>query len=422
MTENTLQPKGFLVWGICALFFLYDSFLRTVIGAYQLSLMQDLGITAVQFSLLSSTIFVIVFGLMQIPVGLIVDSIGLKKSLLIGAMCCSISSICFSYAPNYSVALACRVLMGFGASFGFVSLLVSVWEWMPRKYTAVFFGLSQFIGTLGPMAAAGPLETLSTSVGLDWRSLFFILSIIGFLLTAAVFFFVENNRDTAGSYIVLYKPQSISTSLWTLFSRTQPWCIAIVSALLYFTMEYLSENEGRLFLMSKGLTASSAAYMISISWMGYAIACPVLGLLSDWLERRKVVLQFCAFLALASIVTLLYSTTKLYMQLAFFALGASAAGHNISLALMAEQFKKQFVAVGFGLNNAVLNLLAGINAPVLGFLLGVTSEGASFSLSDYLFVFNILIAIAVLSIVLSLFCIRETYCKSAVTFTVLKRP
>ena len=149
MGENKLQAKGFLVWGICALFFLYEFFLRTVIGTYQHPLMHDLGLTSFQFSVLSTTIFLLIYGCMQIPAGLIVDNIGLKKSLLIGAVCCTVSSIGFAYADSYAVAIIYRMLMGFGASFGFICLLISVHDWMPHKYSAIFIGLSQFIGTLG---------------------------------------------------------------------------------------------------------------------------------------------------------------------------------------------------------------------------------------------------------------------------------
>lgn len=57
MQDNTLQLKGFIVWGVCALFFLYEFFLRTVMGSYQAAIMQDLHLTSFEFSILSTTIF-----------------------------------------------------------------------------------------------------------------------------------------------------------------------------------------------------------------------------------------------------------------------------------------------------------------------------------------------------------------------------
>ncbi len=420
MGENKLQAKGFLVWGICALFFLYEFLLRTVIGTYQHPLMYDLNLTSFQFSVLSTTIFLLIYGCMQIPVGLIVDNIGLKKSLLIGAICCMISSFGFAYADSYAVALIYRMLMGFGASFGFICMLISVHDWMPHKYSAIFIGLSQFLGTLGPMIAAGPLESLSETTGVSWRIIFTCLGLMGFVITTLVFLFVENNNQKAGKFLVLYKSEKLSTSLLRLFKRIQPWYIAILSTCLYFTIEYLSENEGRAFLALKGISPSHAGYMITTAWIGYAIGCPLFGFLSDILERRKAILSFCSVLALISVSTFLYSPNKLYIQIAFFMLGLSASGQSIGFATVAEQFKKQFVAVGFGLNNAMIMIISAINAPTIGFFLDYARNGAPVSLDNYLLVFNVLIFIAALAIIMSIFFVKETFCKSSIDFTILK--
>lgn len=420
MVENKLQAKGFLVWGACALFFLYEFSLRTIMGTYQSSLMQDLSLTSMQFSLLSTTIFLLVYGLMQIPVGIIFDNIGLKKSLIIGAACCTVSVIGFSYAHTYGMAMAFRMIMGFGASFGFIGLLISIYDWMPHKYNAIFIGLSQFIGTLGPMMVAGPLESLSATADLSWRFVFLCLGGAGLVLLVLIFFFVDNNRKQAGKCLIFYKPQKISTSISLLFSRAQPWYIAFLSASLYFTIEYLSENEARAFLAFKGISSKSAAYMITIAWIGYAVGCPLLGFLSDMFERRKLVLELSAFIAVIAILMLLYLPGILQLQTAFFILGISASGQSIGFATIAEQFKKQFVAVGFGLNNTMIAAISAVNSSVIGLLLDATKNEKCITLNHYLLVFNILIAIAVLALILAKFFIKETYCKSFVSFTIVK--
>ena len=158
MIDTTkLSGQGLLVWGICALFFLYEFFLRTVIGTFQHPLMADLQLNAIQFSVLSTTIFLLVYGLMQLPVGFILEQLGLKKSLLLGSGLCTLATIGFSFSYQFWTALFFRIGMGLGASFGFIALLVSVSEWMPLRLRGTFIGLSQFIGTMGPMLAAGPL-------------------------------------------------------------------------------------------------------------------------------------------------------------------------------------------------------------------------------------------------------------------------
>ncbi|MBS0655772.1 MAG: MFS transporter [Verrucomicrobia bacterium] len=382
--------------------------------------MYDLGLTSFEFSLLSSALFLIVYGTMQIPVGLIVDNIGLKKSLFVGALVCSIAAFGLACSYSYPVAVFYRMLMGFGASFGFICLLMAVNDWIPRRYSAIFIGLSQFIGTLGPMIAAGPLHVLAESSDISWRNIFFVLGYIGLAVLALITIFVKNNKQHTERFVILRRPEKIKYSIMRLFSR-QPWYIAIVSAGLFFTIEYLSENEGRTFLSLKGCNVAFASYMVTLSWFGYALGCPILGLLSDLIQRRKSLLTLCALFGTLSIVTIVYSTNKNLLSISFFILGVSASGQTIGFAIMAEQFKKQFIALGFGLNNAVITIIAAINAPAIGFVLDYVKKEPQIALSEYQSVFTILIALALITFVISRFFIKETYCKSAMEFTLLKR-
>lgn len=420
MHDQPFKLKGFVVWGVCALFYLYEFSLRTILGTYQQPVMQALHLNAFQFSMLSTAVFFLVYGLMQIPAGLIIDQIGLKRSLLMASVCCGLASLGFASSQHFTEAIVFRVLTGLGASFGFVCLLIAVHDWMPHRYSGVFIGLSQLIGTLGPMFVAGPLASMSASSGISWRTVFIGLSITGAILTVLVFLFVENSKKTAGDFIVLDKPERVKVSLLRLFDRWQPWVVAICSAALYFTVEYFSDNEGRNFLMLKGADLSSASYMITVSWIGYAIACPLMGFVSDLLERRKVVMVAMAVLGLVAISTIMYGHHKPTMPLAFFALGFAASGESVGFAVMAEQFKSRFVAIGFGLNNAVITTVVALNAPVIGYWLDAISGSHHASLHDYLIVFRVLVAVAVVALLLSLFWIKETFCKSAVEFTVLE--
>lgn len=419
MKDQGFKLKGFIVWGIAALFFFYEFLLRIVVGTYQHLIMHDLQLDLFKFSFLSTTIFLLIYGLMQIPVGLIVDSIGLKKSLSFGALCCFVASFGFAYSQTFFVAILFRMLMGLGASFGFIGLLISVNEWMPHKYRGVFIGLSQFVGTMGPVVATGPLETFSHSSGVAWQSVFMVLGAVGSVLFVLTILFVENNSESTGQYTIIHKKESPLLSFKRLFYRVEPWYIAALSTCLYFAVEYLSENEGRAFLILKGIEKESASYMLTVSWIGYAIASPVLGLLSDILERRKVFLVACSIIACFAACTIVYSKDFWLLYVAFFALGASAASQTVAFALMAEQFEKKFVGVGFGLNNALMTIVAALNAPLIGVILNYMSGGQSITLSVYTQVFVVLVLLAVCAVILSVFFIKESFCKSMVDFTFL---
>ncbi len=415
---DKIFSKGTAIWLICALFFLYEFFLRTVIGTYQVSLMHDLELSAVQFALISSTFFLIVYGLMQIPVGLIVDHMGLKKSLMLASVACAISTFGFSYSENFITASIFRMLMGFGASFGFICLLVSVYEWMPSKYRAIFIGLSQFIGTIGPMLAAGPLSSLSIEHGVSWNNIFIALSVIGVVLSVVSLFFVENNKEIKAGFIILHKPETVLNSFKRLFKKIQPWYIATVSAVIYFPIEYLSENEGRIFLNLKGINIEDASYMITTSWIGFAIFCPLFGLISDWLDRRKLFLVLTSGITFFAMLLLIYAENSYLLFFSFFLIGVGASGQVIGFVNISENFKKQFTAISLALNNAVIITFAAIMPPILGFFIEHISDVVT--IQTYQTIFMVIVVFAALAFAISFFFIKETFAKSTSEFTILK--
>ena len=417
--NRSFTVTGFTVWGICALFFLYEFLLRTIIGTFQHPIMYDLNLSPLKFSLLSTSTYLLIYGIMQIPVGLITDYYGLKKTLFTGAMICSLSAIGFAYSHNFSTALFFRILTGLGSSFGFICLLISVYECMPKRNTAFLIGISQFIGTIGPMIAAGPINSLTENSSINWRNIFLFLGLIGLSLALLIIIFVKSNPQKEGNYLILRKPEKLTTSIKQLFLRLSPWSIALFSASIYFSIEFLSENDGKIFLTLKEHSPKFSSYMITISWLGYAIGCPLLGFLSDYFERRKNIMLVSAIIGIASITTIVFSNEKSALINAFFLLGIAGSGQSVGFAMMAEHFKSKHVAIGLSLNNAAITILSAINAPIISFILDSIKTTEQPSLANYQSAFYALIILACLALILVIFSIKETFCKSAVDFTYL---
>ncbi|MGC6404342.1 MAG: MFS transporter [Candidatus Comchoanobacterales bacterium] len=418
---NEFQPRGFLIWGICALFFFYEFFLRVLPGSFQSAIMHDLQLSNMAFSTLSTTVFLLVYGLMQMPVGVIAEHWGLKKSLFMGVMVCSLSSLGIAWSTSFWPALFCRLVMGFGASFGFICLLVSVTEWMPARHRALFIGLSQFLGTLGPILATGPLLALTQKMALSWQSVFEILSIIGVIIALLVFIFVENNTERKGVFSIIHLPEGWRQSLAVIFKKSQPLWIAWLSFCLYFIIEYLTENEGLYFLKLKNDQMSElyAGQLLSLAWWSYAISSPLWGWISDRFKRRKLPLQISAIFLVISMTIWVYGVDMQLLLLAMVLLGVGASGQTVGFALMADQLSHRYIAMGYGLNNAVITFVAAINAPALGGLLEIIKQGEMPSYVDYQWVFHALIAFALMALWVSSFKIKETFCKTQSGLTVL---
>lgn len=411
--DNKISLKGMIVWGVCALFFMYEFLLRTILGTFQYPLMHDLHLSPVSFALISSTAYQIMYGSMQIPVGIITDRFGIKRTCFFAVIICAIGTLGFSMTHHFSSAIANRLLMGFGSSFGFICLLVAVYDWMPRKNIALFIGLSQFIGTMGPMLAAGPMNSIASSATINWRTIFIILAVIGGFIGILVLLFVDKNRKNQGKFIVLSRPSTILSNLRRLMGQKETWFIALYSSCVYFAIEYLSENEGVEFLRHKGFASGFASYMITLAWFGYAIGCPSLGFISDKLQRRKPILIACSLIGLTALTGIIYlSLNALMTSICFIFLGIGASGQSLGFATMAEQCKEDYLAVGLGFNNGMMMLFASINAPLIGWILSHVSQAGNVRLADYHEAFGIIIVLGIAAVLISTFLIKETFCKS----------
>ncbi len=101
-------------WVMLGLFWLiYFSFgmIRSSIYPLITPIAQDLGLTNAQIGSILG-IFLLVYVFLALPIGLIIDRIGIRKSLLAGISVLSLSGILRAYASSYETLLLSVGLMG----------------------------------------------------------------------------------------------------------------------------------------------------------------------------------------------------------------------------------------------------------------------------------------------------------------------
>ncbi|MEY8716019.1 MFS transporter [Francisella philomiragia] len=416
--NNRLSFLAITIWLTCAVFFMYEFLLRTILGTFEHQIISDLDLSILTFSILSSTAYQLTYGIMQIPVGIITDKLGLKKALTLAILVCALGVGLFGVSNSFGAALVYRVMIGFGASFGFLCLLIAVYDWLPHKHIGLFIGLSQFIGVLGPMLAAGPLESLSQAGGIDWRYVFIILAIIGVVLAGITIVIVKNNDQSGESgknrFIILNTPTSVMKEIQSIFSNKQIWLIAVFSATTYLAIEYLSENATKSFLSLNGFDAKFSSYLITLAWLGYGIGCPTLGAISDRIKRRKPVMIFAICLTFVSLATIIFfPINQAILYLSFIYLGLGASGQSIGFAIIAEQSSSGCRAAALGVNNFLIMLSVGVGSPIISEVFDLFSnQGKNPSITSYQTSLSLLLVFTALGVLISIFFIKETFCRS----------
>jgi len=299
-----LSSRGLIIWLLAATFFLYEFFLRTFVGTLAHQIITDLALNAETFALVGVAYY-IGYGCMQIPAGVLADKFDLKYVLGFAVLLCALSAFLFSQATALLFALFSRFLMGLGSSFAFVCLLVVVMRWFPRKLFAFFAGVSQFIGTLGPLLAGGPLMVLVSAYQGHWREPLMLISALGFLLALLIFLIVKNKAQ-AERQSIMPNQALLKVQLVHLIKNPQVWYVAFYSASIYISITLLGAIWGTDYLEVRGFSQRVAADIISLTWFGYALGCPLLGVLSDLTKRRKPVLIGCAILGLLITLCITY--------------------------------------------------------------------------------------------------------------------
>jgi MFS family permease len=427
-TDNKISPLGFIIWLTAALFFLYEFFLRTFVGSLAHQLIPNLHLSLEQFAFIGSAYY-FTYGIMQIPVGILVDKFGVKRILMFATLVCAGAAYWFAHANGFVDALLARVLMGFGSSFAFISLLSISMEWFPRKYFGFFAGSSQFVGTMGPLLAGGPLVAAMAASGGSWRLPLTYVSIIGVGLTVLVFLIVKNKtRGKGDNFVRLERPRPFINSLKQMVKSKQVWFIAIYSGTSYGAIALLGAIWGTEYLQTRGLSQDAAAYCVSTAWIGYALGCPLMGFISDLTKRRKPGLIFCA--ALGIVITLLITFSSISFAwlyaLLFFLLGIAASGQNIGFAAIIEHVPTNTRAAALGVNNAAVISFDTFMPPIIGYLIALSAGHIHGNVDqlrpeNFSVAFLIMPILYTLGLLIALFLIKETYCKPQKESIILTR-
>jgi len=201
---NNFNPKDdikkmmkyrYLVWGCLAIAYLVVFFHRLAAGVVRLDLINAFNITDSTFSAIGTTYFY-VYLIMQIPTGMLVDSIGPRKTVTVGSLIAGVGSILFGAAANVPMLFVGRFLIGLGVSVIFVSTLKILSQWFRPSEFSTMTGITVFIGTMGGVIAQTPLAVLVENT--SWRTAFIGIGIFSLFLTVALFLLVRNNPKEIG--------------------------------------------------------------------------------------------------------------------------------------------------------------------------------------------------------------------------------
>ncbi len=335
-----------------------------------------------------------IYTLMQIPVGVMVDTLGPRRIVTLGAFIAGAGSVLFALAESLGVASSGRMLVGLGVSAAFLALLKINAAWFHAREFATITGFTLFLGNLGAVLSAAPLAWLVMVT--DWRSVFVALGVFSLLLGVLTWVLVRDHPRDVGlpsmRELEGLPPEQKHEGHWFEGLRK------VMKNRASWPGFWLNTGVGGSFLAFAGLwavpylvdvhliTKTQATYHTTLMLLGFALGCWMVGAWSDRLGKRKpLLLCLTGLFTLCWIPWIIGMALPITVSLLLFALmGLCAAGFSLTWALVKEENPLELSGMATSLVNTGIFLGTAIYQPLFGWVLDVSAQGRDdYMLQDY---------------------------------------
>ncbi|MER5768882.1 MFS transporter [Streptomyces sp. NPDC001985] len=183
------------IWSIGVSVYFVAIIFRTSLGVAGLDAADRFDVNASALSTFS-ILQLLVYAGMQIPVGLLVDRLGTKRMLVIGAALFTAGQLGFALAPSYGMALTARVLLGCGDAMTFISVLRLGSRWFPPRRGPLIAQVAALFGMAGNLVSTMLVSRLLHDVG--WTATFAGSSVAGAVVLVLVLLFLKDEPGVSG--------------------------------------------------------------------------------------------------------------------------------------------------------------------------------------------------------------------------------
>lgn len=421
------MSAALFVWSFGACFYLLAFFHRVAPAVITGELMKDFNISAVTLGNLSAFYFYS-YVAMQIPTGIMADSLGPRRLLTIGTLVATLGAVLFALAPTIVWAMAGRLLIGASVAVAFVCLLKLAANWFAPNQFAMISGLALFCGIIGAVCAGTPMRILVDHFG--WRHVILLSAVATFVVGVCTWLFVRDYPGEKGFRNFLTSPATASAKragemaadLMHVFSYRNTLLLFIIPGGLVGAVLTFSGLWGVPYLITlHGISSAEAATISSTLLVAWALGGPFFGWMSDRAGNRKMLYLAGCGVAVTGwlIIVLIDSISLAFLVPLLLTVGFASGCIVISFAFAKESVPAHLAGTVAGVINMGIMMGPMILQPAVGWVLdrmwgGVLHEGVRvYDLAAYKNGFSLMLAWLALSFVLLLFT-RETGCRQVV--------
>lgn len=423
--QAQLQRLRWTAFVVVGLAFVLSFFHRFAPAAIASDLQSAFQIHSAALGGLAATYFY-VYTVMQIPTGILADTLGPRRLVAAGGVVAGLGSVVFGLADSFSLANLGRLLVGLGVSVTFIALLKLNAAWFNERHFGTLSGLTILLGNLGAVLAATPLAWVLSYV--SWREVFVVVGLLSLLLAWLAWWLVRDNpaevglpslRELDGKTAHPAHHGHWYDGLLHVAGNRATWPGFFVNVGISGTLFAFAGLWAVPFLtQGHGWDRTAATAHTSLLLAAFALGAFFIGTLSDRLGHRKpVVIATCGLYVACWLPLLLgWQLRPGWSHALFVLMGLGAAGFTLTWACAKEVNRHALSGMATSLVNTGAFLGAAILQPLVGWAIDRAADGKTASaihplaLADYQTGIAVLFGFAVFGWLAS-FALKETNCR-----------
>jgi MFS family permease len=386
------KNQAFIILSICGMFLFLKYIAQLFPSLISTALIEQYQMNGVQIGILASSYYYS-YTIMQIVSGVVLDKYSLKIASFLAILTIAAGLYIFPHTHSFVSMCFSRVMMGVGCSFATTLYMKAATIWTSDKAFCFISSLLATATMVGAAVGSAPIALLFDKV--DWHQGLLYISYVGFgLAFLALLFVKQKDKPSQASTLSLNDVKKIISNRNNLY-------LLLYSGLTFSPVVILGGLWGVPFLEIKcSISATGAAQLISLMFLGHAVGSPVWALLSYALDNKKHLMLFANIISFTSLCMLLYVPLSFaYTEVLFVLFGFCVGVFMLSFDLCRQINSAALMGFAVAFINSGEGVVSSLFEPGIGLVLdGLKTAGTPhFTQEHYQIALSILPACFIMS-------------------------